>query len=277
MLLKEFPCRGEIKLWTDGDAARARIHAKTRSGPLLLESSVPLAIVRAYVLRALAARGFPLHDAGPKAQAAETIVGKFGRRLALRRLKRAVPSAFKPGGLAARLLVKQLRERGLPLAALLSQSAVPGVLPTRLALQALLSRRAPGASSTAGTASMEGVGLHDVVGLRAPAVISSKVQAGVRLLKAAGSDPKALARIKNIRALATAGSPAGKAALSTLQAASRLRRRQAQPAAVPAAAAQALQSSRARDVPRGAGGQPGRPTGPGPFRRIFRDWQRGVE
>jgi hypothetical protein len=277
MMLKQFPCRGEIKLWTDGDAARARIHAKTATGPLLLETSVPLAIVRAYVLRALAARGFPVQEVGPKAKATETIVGRFGRRLALRRLKRAVPAAFKPGGLAARLMVRQLRERGLPLAALLSQGA-PGALPARMALAALLSRRAPGVSSTAGTDNIEGLGLHDMVGLPAPAAASDKVRAGVRLLKAAATNPKALAKVKDIQALATAGNPAGKAALATLQAANRLRKRQVQSRAVPAAAAQAVQSQRARHVPAGAApASPARSAASSKVRRIFSDWQRGVE
>jgi hypothetical protein len=265
---------GELRIWTDGKQAHACIDAETSSGPVLFQASVPLALVRAKVLRSLARRGYPVARGGRKT---EVLVGFFGRRLALRRLARAVPRAFVPGGLATHLSLRRFAGRRLP--------GLPGRLllaPERFSPSArLLPAASPVALAT--DEPIEGVGYRELVGV-APVAVAAvtatpKIMAGAKLLSAAATSPKALAQVKRITSLAKAGNPAGKAALNTLKKANIFRKRKRAAAAVatavPASAALALRSPTARSVTPSPSVPP--PPRTKKRRRFFANWQRGVE
>jgi hypothetical protein len=266
---------GELRIWTDGKQAHACIDAETSAGPVLFQASVPLALVRAKVLRSLSRRGYPVAS---RARKTEAIVGFFGRRLALRRLARAVPRAFVPGGLTSHLSVRRFAARRLP--------GLPGRLlgaPERFSPSARL--LPPVSPAGLPEEPIEGVGYRELVGV-APVAIAAvtatpKVMAGAKLLSAAATNPKALAQVKRITSLAKAGSPAGKAALNTLKKANIFRKRKraaaaVAAAAVPASAALAVRSATARSVTP-APSVPPPPRGQKKRRRFFSNWQRGVE
>lgn len=239
---------GELRLWSDGKHAHARIDAETKAGPIVFLVSLPLALVRLRVLRALARQG----RAVPQGLAASgEMVGLLGRRLALRRLARVVPRQV------TRLRLK--RASGRPTASATSRDA----------------------SNDTDDGVVEGRGYDALLGLAPAAGVAvaatPKVLAGAKLLTAAATDPKALAKVAHIKHLAKAGSPAGKAALGVLKKAAIFRRRRAARGAVPAVAASAVRSGAARAVPVGPSSTsvPQRLASQG--RRFFTNWQRGVE
>lgn len=103
---------GDIKIWTDGDKACARLYADGPEGPIIVQASAPLAPIRRRVERAFARRGVDVSGDDPGYKAT---VDRLARRKALRRLAVVAPDAFKRGGLASyvarRELVKRRRRR----------------------------------------------------------------------------------------------------------------------------------------------------------------------
>jgi hypothetical protein len=272
--------RGELRLWTDAQQAHARIDAQTPAGPVLFQVSVPLAVVRVRVLRALAAR----NGRAPRLpETTDAMVGLFGRRLALRRLASAVPGAFSPRGLAPHLILKRFAGGTVPGQFLMRSHRLlsPGDRVLSRFRSSLSPLQRPGLSGDG----FEGVGYQDSIGVVpvvAAAAASPKVIAGAKLLSAAATNPKALAQVKRITSLAKAGNPAAKSALGTLRKANIFRKRR-QAAAVaaksstdatalarPALAAlpSAGRRTRRRKVVQAVADR---------GRRFFQNWQRGVE
>ena len=266
---------GELRLWTDAQQAHARIDAQTPAGPVLFQVSVPLAVVRVRVLRALAAQTGRAHRLPEKADA---MVGLLGRRLALRRLVSAVPRAFSPRGLAPHLILKRFAGGTVPGQFLMRSHRLlsPGDRVLSRFRSSLSPLQIPG---------VEGVGYQDSIGVVpvvAAAAASPKIIAGAKLLSAAATNPKALAQVKRISSLAKAGNPAAKSALGTLRKANIFRKRRqaaavaaksstsatavARPAlaALPAAGRRTRRRKVVQAVADGG-------------RRFFQNWQRGVE
>lgn len=99
---------GDIKVWTDGEKACARLFADGPEGPIIIQASAPLAPIRRKVARMFARRGVTVsgNDTAFKAT-----VQQLGRRKALRRLQGMAPGAFRKGGLGPYLARQELRRR----------------------------------------------------------------------------------------------------------------------------------------------------------------------
>ena len=211
----------------------------------------------------------------------EALVGFFGRRLALRRLARAIPKAFTPHGLATQLVVRRF-PRALPAQMLLQPHRL--VSPGHRLLDRLRGSTAPSSPPAApddgaDEGPVEGIGYRrHILGVAPVAAVAAapKVVAGAKLLTAAATNPKALAQVKKITNLAKVGNPAAKAALRTLRKANIFRRRRravAAAAAVPAAAAAALRSGSARTMTPDQAAASAAKRVP----RFFKNWHRGAE
>ena len=273
---------GELHLWTDAQQAHARIDAQTAAGPVLFQVSVPLALVRVRVLRALAARTGRRHRLPEKTEA---MVGLFGRRLALRRLMSAVPGAFSPSGLAPHLIVRRFAGRTGPGQFLMRTHR--RFSPGARVLSRFRSSLGPSQLAEMSRHGIEGIGYQDSIGVVpvvAAAAASPKIIAGAKLLSAAATNPKALAQVKRITSLAKAGNPVAKSALGTLRKANIFRKRRAAVVAAKAAAPVAAVAVRPA-LAAAARPAPGRRTRRRKVvqavtdrgRRFFQNWQRGVE
>src|SRR5882762_5634695 len=87
---------GDIRVWTDGDKACARLQADGPEGPIILHASAPLEPIRRGVARAFARRGNTVAGDDP---AYVATVRRIARQRALRRLRRLAPAAFRRGAL----------------------------------------------------------------------------------------------------------------------------------------------------------------------------------
>jgi hypothetical protein len=101
---------GDIKVWTDGDKACARLQADGPEGPIIVHASAPLAPIRQMLARQYARRG---ENVSGDDTAFKATVGRIGRRRALQRLRRMVPAAFKRGALGPFLARQELQKRKL--------------------------------------------------------------------------------------------------------------------------------------------------------------------
>jgi len=106
---------GDIKVWTDGKKACARLQADGPEGPIVVQASAPLGPIRRRLLRALARRGVTVAGDEPSTRA---MLERIARKKALSRLRKMAPAAFARGGLASfvakrELLNRRRRRRGL--------------------------------------------------------------------------------------------------------------------------------------------------------------------
>jgi hypothetical protein len=99
---------GEIKVWVDDKRACARLTADGKEGPVVVQASAPLALVRRHVRRKLAARGHEISGDHPGFNA---LVNGVARSTALHRLEKLAPALFVPGGVATYLALREVRRR----------------------------------------------------------------------------------------------------------------------------------------------------------------------
>src|SRR5262245_33083527 len=99
---------GDIKVWTDGDKACARLHADGPESPIIIHASAPLAPIRDRVARMFERRGV---DTSVETTAYKAMVEQIGRKKSLKRLQRMAPGAFGRGGLGPYLARQELRRR----------------------------------------------------------------------------------------------------------------------------------------------------------------------
>ena len=99
---------GDIKVWVDDKRACARLTADGQEGPVVVQASAPLAMVRRRVKQALEARGSEISGDQPGFNA---LVNGVARSTALHRLERLAPALFVPGGVATYLALREIKRR----------------------------------------------------------------------------------------------------------------------------------------------------------------------
>lgn len=101
-------CKGDIKVWVEGQRACARLTAEGSEGPIVVQASAPLADVRRRVARKLHEHG---HEVSGDHPGFTALVNGVARDTALHRLEMLAPALFVPGGVATFLAVRELRRR----------------------------------------------------------------------------------------------------------------------------------------------------------------------
>jgi hypothetical protein len=99
---------GDIKVWVDDKRACARLTADGKEGPVVVQASAPIEMVRRRVKQALEARG---HEISGEQPGFDALVNGVARSTALHRLERLAPALFVPGGVATFLAIREMRRR----------------------------------------------------------------------------------------------------------------------------------------------------------------------
>ena len=99
---------GDIRVWVDDKRACARLTADGKEGPVVVQASAPLEMVRRHVKQALEARG---HEISGEHPGFDALVNGVARSTALHRLERLAPALFVPGGVATYLALREMKRR----------------------------------------------------------------------------------------------------------------------------------------------------------------------
>ncbi len=99
---------GDIKVWTDGEKACARLQADGPEGPIVVQASAPLGPSRRRLMRAMARRGVTVSGDDPSIKAT---LERTARKKVMRRLRKMAPAAFARGGLASYVAKRELFKR----------------------------------------------------------------------------------------------------------------------------------------------------------------------
>jgi hypothetical protein len=218
--------QGEIHVWTEGDKARATLTLVGPEGQVTLTAEAPLAAARGFVERMLANRGKNIAVRGEE-QVGE-LVDQVGRSRALRLLRRVAPALFLPAGYlsvaAARRLARRRRRRNRPVRPVTPWRgkrlgpAPEEPLPTGPEAESPEPQDAEAEAAdrdaaeradeeaTEGDAAA-GIGAAQSAVPAAALAASPQLQAGVALLSAAKTSPKAARKVRSIFRRARRGDP----------------------------------------------------------------------
>jgi hypothetical protein len=178
---------GNITVWVSNGYAFARLESETKAGPIIVQASAPLAVIRQ---RLMDEQGDFVEGEGDHL-VGEAEVHRAAKNAAVGNLRRLAPYALVPaGGLATYYGVRAMRRR---------RHGRPGSPPPR---------ELPEDEN-----SIEGAEIGDAAARQAGALALTvakqdpKVRAGMFLLRRARKDPRARRKVKVIKARAAAGDP----------------------------------------------------------------------
>jgi len=195
---------GDITVWVSNGYAFARFEGETKAGPVMVQASAPLAMVRQRLIdeRGNFVEGEGTHVVG------EGEVQRVAKEAAVGNLRRLAPYALIP----------------------------PGALATYYGMRALKRRRnrpgapPPPAEGMEADEAVEGIDVGAEASKQAASLALSvaqqdpKVRAGMFLLRRARRAPRARRKIRNIKAHAAAGNPQARRDHAALVKAQKVRR-----------------------------------------------------
>jgi len=234
--------QGDVHVWTDGDKAHATLTLVGPEGQVTIAAEASISAARRYVERLMAARG---EDAAVMGEdRLGQLADQVGRSRALRLLRFAAPAMFIPGGhltLAAIRRLRRRRRRGRgpvrrpvapPRGKRLGPAAdepLPEDAEPEEEEQHPEEREAPEGAENEEDGESAAAGLGAQPALPAAALAASpQLQAGVALLSAAKTSPKAARRIHSIFRRARSGHPGARKQARVLVAAQKAKKEQDQ-------------------------------------------------